>query len=122
MMTHREKVALVRSDLKRRGVNRFTIAPPMFRLLWALGIELPPPFFIPFLPLAVLLGVPFGTVMAVGIYLCARHFLLPSFIAVSFIAGVFVVAGASFGLITGGYFRWKAKSLNLPTWERYGTS
>jgi hypothetical protein len=45
----------------------------MFRTLWALGVEVPPPFFIHFFPLALLGGVPFGAGMAVFFFGCMDY-------------------------------------------------
>ena len=64
-MTQSEKVAHLISELKAKGINQYTTAPPMFRALWAFGVDVPPPFFIHFFPLALLVGLPFGAAMAV---------------------------------------------------------
>jgi hypothetical protein len=111
-MTHSEKVARLVSGLRAKGINQYTTAPPMFRTLWALGVEVPPPFSIHFFPLALLGGLPFGAGMAVFFWLYGLpHLLVPS-----------TIGGALFGLTMSGYFRWKAKALKLPTWESYGIS
>ncbi len=36
-MMHREKVERLIEDLRKRGVNPSTTAPPLFRLLWWLA-------------------------------------------------------------------------------------
>lgn len=48
-MTHDEKVAFLLDDLARKGIGRYTVAPPIYRLLWRLGIEVKPPLFASFL-------------------------------------------------------------------------
>jgi hypothetical protein len=112
-MTHGEKVAHLLSELKAKNVAQFTIAPPMFRLLWALGIEIPPPFFIHFFPLMFLGAVVGGSVTAVSMWLTMRHgaALVPC-----------TVLGVLSGLITAACYRWKAASLKLPDWKNYGIS
>jgi Family of unknown function (DUF6404) len=114
-MTHSEKVVRLTSELSAKGVKKLTIAPPIFRLLWAAGIEIPPPLFLGFFPLAILMGLPAGLAMSVVYWLSG----LPRILSRS------VIFGFGFGLIMGTYLRlynrWKAKRLNLPAWEDYGT-
>lgn len=83
----------------------------MFRHLWALGIKIPPPLFIRFLPLMFLMGLSFGSGMYVFMWLIVRRdVLLPC-----------AIGGALFGLYMAAYFRSKAKSLKLPSeWKDYG--
>jgi hypothetical protein len=56
----RQKVERLIADLRRRGVSPYTAAPPLFRLAWALGLDVPPPLFLGFLPLTLLMGAFFG--------------------------------------------------------------
>jgi hypothetical protein len=109
-LTHREKVDLLLSDLEAKGVGQHTIAPPMFRTLWALGVEIPPPFFIHFLPLSFLFAVGWGIPFGLFYWLMARrNVLLPCTIGAIF-----------FGVFVASYCRWKASSLKLPEWKDYG--
>ena len=59
-MPHRQKVQRLIEELGQQGVGSYTVAPPLFRLLWALGLETPPPFFLGFAKLAALMGITFG--------------------------------------------------------------
>jgi hypothetical protein len=98
------------SELEATGVSQYTIVPPVFRLFWAIGIEIPPPLFMGFLPLAFLLGLMWGTAMCIIMSLIlGRYAALP-----------FAIGGIPFGLFTAAYFRWKANSLKLPEWKDYG--
>jgi hypothetical protein len=114
-MTHREKVAHLVSELRAKGVNQSIVAPPVFRLLWAVGIQIPPPLFIPFLPLALFLavawGIPFGVFMWAVTRLHIRDLLLPC-----------AIGSAFFGLVAAAWNRWKAKKLKLPDWKHYEIS
>jgi general stress protein CsbA len=119
-MTHREKVALLVADLKAKGVNRYTTAPPLFRLVWSFGFELSPPFYISFFPIMLFAASWFGTWMGVCTWLIFMRrrrsltltgFLLP-----------IGVASLLFGFYVALYYRWKAKQLNLPEWRDYGES
>ena len=36
VMRHKEKVEFLLSELGHRGVSKFTVAPPLYRILWCL--------------------------------------------------------------------------------------
>jgi uncharacterized protein DUF6404 len=112
-MTHREKVDYLLSDPRTKGVNQYTIAPPVFRLLWAVGVEIPPPFFMHSLPLALFMGLPWAAgMMTVFMWLYGpRNVLLPC-----------VIGGVLFGLSMAAYYRLKAKRMKLSAWKSYGIS
>jgi hypothetical protein len=113
-VTHQQKVERLIAELGKQGVKPYTVAPPLFRLLWALGLNVPPPLFLRFLTLMVLMGVPFGTLWGICMWLIqwqAWH--------MSWEAAVVLSAGAGllFGLGMAWYYRWKAARLRLPPWE-----
>ncbi len=113
---HRQKVERLVADLRKQGVSRYTAAPPLFRLLWALGLAVPPPLFLGPRPLALLLGAFFGTFWGAFMWQFqwqASH--TPPGLAVLTAA----CAGLAFGLGMAGYYRWKAARLRLPPWESY---
>jgi hypothetical protein len=58
--THRRKVERLVEEAGRQGMSLHTVAPPLFRLLWALGLEVPPPLFLGFRKLTLLIGTGFG--------------------------------------------------------------
>jgi Family of unknown function (DUF6404) len=114
-MTHQQKVDHLIADLGTRGVGPYTVAPPFFRLLWALGLNVPPPFFLGFFSLTVFMGVFFGVLWGALMWLSqwrARHSLMT---AVTLSA----VTGLSFGLSMAWYYRRKARRLGLPSWNQY---
>lgn len=41
-MTHHQKVDHLITELGQQGVGSYTVAPPLFRLLWPLGFKVPP--------------------------------------------------------------------------------
>jgi hypothetical protein len=59
-MTHRQKVERLLAELGQRGVGSYAVARPLFRLLWALGLEIPPAFFLGSRQLTLLMGTTFG--------------------------------------------------------------
>ncbi len=64
-MTHQRKVDAYRKLMDARGVGRSTAVPPLWELLWRLGLHVPPPLFMGFVPLSVLMGSGFGTLFGV---------------------------------------------------------
>ena len=109
-MTHREKVEIALSDLTARGVKQGTIAPPIFKLLWKTGIEIPPPLFIRFVPLALLMGIGWGLPMAT---------IYAMFYPLKIVLSTAPFPVAFFGLTMAAIYRWKAYKLQLPAWKNY---
>jgi hypothetical protein len=116
-MTFREKVDYLIADLRGKGVSAYTTAPPLFRLFWALGINIPPPFFLGFLTLTLSIGSFFVIVWGILMWLQWWVWQNPVAMAVA----VSVAAGLAFGMGVAAYYRWKAARLGLPRlWEEYG--
>jgi len=115
-MTHQEKVDAFVNELAQRGVGKYTTAPPLYRLLWRLGIEVPPPHFAGFWSLTLLMGVFFAVFWGLFMWLFLwRGQDMP--IAVGIV--VAVIAGLLFGATMAAYYRWRARKLELPRWEDY---
>ena len=113
-MTHDEKVARLLQDLGQRGIGRYTIAPPMYRLLWRLGIKLKPPHFASFWSLAAITGVGYGVLLALMMLA-----LLWRSTPVSGVIGTAALAAILFGLFMAAYYRTRAHQLGLARWEDY---
>lgn len=120
-MTHDEKVTRLLNDLGQRGISRYTIAPPMYRLLWRLGIELKPPHFASFWSLAAVMGVGYGVFLAVFMGASTWASVRQSK-PLSAVIGIAALAAVLFGLFMGGYYRMQARKLGLPRWENYPAS
>ena len=123
-MTHRHKVDHLIEELGQQGVGAYTVAPPLFRLLWALGSEVPPPFFLGFGKLTLLMGTSFGILWGVlwGVFmwLWAWQGQLPAAIGALVTVFAAVLAGLLFGLVMAGFIRWKAERLGIASsWEDY---
>ena len=116
-MTHSQKTDRLVSELKAKGVGRNWSSPPLFRILWALGIEVPPPLFMHFFPLATLIGgFVFAMMAALRLWFLGLRADLPGdFLIIPTTAGFL-------GLLASWNFRRKAKKLHLPSWETYGIS
>ena len=115
-MTHRQKVDRLIADLGQRGVGASTVAPPLFRLMWALGLQVPPPLFLGFVPLTLLAGGIFGAFWGLFMWLLQWQFWQVPVEVVFLSAGG---AGLLFGLSMAAYCRWKAARLELSSWEKY---
>jgi hypothetical protein len=113
-MTHGEKVDHYLAMMARRKVHPQTAAPPLFRALWGLGLRVPPPHFIGFLPLMLASGILFGVGWGV-----AMRFLFWRGMGWPLMLGAAAGAGLSFGAAMAGYYRYSARKLGLPPWHRY---
>jgi hypothetical protein len=114
-MTHDEKVQYLIKDLGQRGVGPYTAAPPLYRLLWRLGIETPPPHFGGFLMPALWMGATFGIIWGVFMWFTFWRGQMEPTTAV----GTSVLAGCVFGAIMASCYRRQQKKLALPPWEDY---
>ena len=118
-MTHTEKLTAMHAHLPRLGLGRYTFAPPIYRLLWRFGIEISPPYFTPFVPLAIFQAVSFGLVMA-GL----MWFIDVLFPGSSPFSGVGIVKAASLSAVVFGFtiavvIRLQARRRRLPLWKDY---
>ncbi len=117
-MTHDEKVAYLLKDLGKKGIGQYTIAPPIYRLLWRLGVEVKPPHFASFWSLVGTTGVAFGIFWGIFMWFLVWQQSTP----VSLAVGAAALAGLVFGLVMAVYFRRRSRKLALPRWEDYPTS
>ena len=116
-MNHHEKVALLKEDLAARGVRKMTIAPPFFWLAWKMGVAVPPPHFLGFGALGLLMGGFFGVFWGAIMWLFVWSHQRMPVIGAGIVA---VAAGLFFGIAMASYYRWSARKLSLPSWRNYG--
>jgi hypothetical protein len=123
-MTHRQKVDHLIEELGKQGVSSDTAAPPLFRLFWKLGLEFPPPLFLRFGNLALVMGTCFG-ILEIPLWVVLMCLSLwpgelPLVMAFGQSVVAAVLAGAAYGLVMAWYLRSKAAQLGLPSsWEDY---
>lgn len=113
-MNHDEKVARFLDEMRRRGVNLSTAAPPAWRTAWRLGLRLPPPHFMEFVPLFLVTGTVFGAFWGLAMW-----FLVWRTMGSIFSATAALTAGVLFGFFMASYYRHSAVRLGLPPWEEY---
>lgn len=116
-MTHDEKIQALLQHARRHQVAPGSAAPPFWRLLWKLGLRLPPPHFLGFWQLVLVCGSFFGSIWGLVVYLLVwRAQQLPLAQA----AGTSLCAGALFGCVMAAVYRRQARRLRLPAWHDYG--
>jgi hypothetical protein len=112
-VTEREKIDAAVAELRSRKVGGSTAAPALYRLLWALGLRVPPPLFQGFPGLVLVHGTFFGLLLAlpIGLVTGVRN---PLEWVAAWVAG-----GLAFGVLMAAYFRGFARRLGLPRWAEY---
>src|SRR5262245_11516899 len=107
----------MRAHLSELGLSEGFHSPPLYRLLWRLGINAPPPLFSSFGAIAFvqgsLFGVCWGAIMWVALWSRTSRFSWQLALGVSLLAGVLFGAWMAF------LVRRRAKQLGLPLWRDY---
>lgn len=115
-MDHREKVDHLIEDLTSRGAWKSNVAPPLFQLLWKLGLEVRPPMFMGFVELLLTMGLPFGLIWTAVMWKLrwAEAGRAPLTMVVT--GAVAAVAFAALMTPVMGHLR---KKYGLTTWDAY---
>jgi Family of unknown function (DUF6404) len=122
-MQHGEKVRVMIAELTKRGFSQYTVAPPVFRLLWAIGYDVPPPMFNSFWRnfgwMSGIFGISFGLIFG-GVFILPKWLATPDkFSILEALAFTTLFSGLLFGLSMATYFHAQAKKLKLPSWDEY---
>ena len=105
--------------LEATGIWRSNYKPPVVRLLWYLGLDVPPPHFASFASNACLTGCFFGVVWGLVMWL----FVWPTYsISATAAAEAALLAGLFFGLAMASYYAYGKYKHELPSWQELGTS
>jgi membrane associated rhomboid family serine protease len=103
--------------LSQRGLPRHRYEPPLFRLLWKIGIQVPPPHYMGFAKVAVSFGAWFavfwGSLMWLLMWSRQGRSLADDALAAT-------VAGACFGLLMAWFYERDRRKFSLPAWESFG--
>jgi hypothetical protein len=110
--SHSEKVRDFIALMSEAGVSQYHVAPPLYRLLWRLGVKVRPPHFQSFLVLTSITGGLFGLGMLCVSLLWADVPNVVAFLLSS-------MAGVTFGVTMAAYFKQQAKDIQLPSWDKY---
>jgi hypothetical protein len=117
--THAEKVEYLIRDLAHHGWQRNAVAPPLFRLLWKLGIEVPPPPFLGYLGHALLIGGFFSVGWYLSMLVWCWYWQLWEVLGPLQLLLIAAVAGPLFGLMMAGPRLRGRPDLKLPPWRGY---
>ena len=113
-MTFEQKKARAIALMDSKKMWRSNYAPPLLRILWRLGIRLPPLPFMPFWQVTVLTGGLWGTSWG-----CAMWFIYwgPSGMVAGEAIIISITGGFLFGLCMASFHWWRRKVNRLPPWD-----
>ncbi len=100
--------------LKASGMRESNYLPPIVRLLWRLGFQVPPPHFVGAPAVALVAGVFFGVTWAALMWLVLWRATEFSFVHALMAAAL---AGLLFGVSMSAYYAYGRKKHRLPTWN-----
>ena len=113
-MTFEEKKQRALALMAEKKMWRSNYAPPLLRLLWKFGIQIPPPPFMPFWQNVLCFGGFFGTFWGLFMWLTIWGNVEGGVIITlqrSLFAGVF------FGFFMALYHYWRKRVNKLPDWN-----
>ncbi|CAN5770775.1 DUF6404 family protein [soil metagenome] len=93
---------------------RSNYEPPILRLFWRLGIDLPPPHFSSFGITVLFSGGLFGLEMVAFFMLVEDLSWLESIVLAPF-------AGLIFGVVLAAYYSYGKRKYQLPSWQQLDT-
>ena len=111
-----QKLAAALELLSTTGMWRITYAPPLFRLLWNLGVEVPPPHFCRLSALAIFFVPFFGITWGTAMWFAAwsrRGMALEKAATLALLAGLLLGLGMAAGT------RRAAKKHGIPLWRDF---
>ena len=102
--------------LESKGIGKSTYSPPLFRLLWKIGVQVPPPHMAGFGFNALVMGGFFGVLwgMLMWLLLWGRQGM-----QIWTAVATALMAGLLFGLMMACYLRWSAKKREIPSWQEF---
>ena len=101
------------------GISSANYLPPAVRHLWRLGVQVPPPHFVPFGKAALVSGAAFGCGWGVVMYLLSL-FVPGLNVSVQGLAMASLAVGVLFGLSMATYYACGRRRNRLPHWETLG--
>ncbi len=113
-MTFEQKKARAIALMDSKKMWRSNYAPPLLRILWRLGIRLPPLPFMPFWQVTVLTGGLWGISWG-----CAMWFIYwgPSGMVAGEAIIISITGGGLSGLCMASFHWWRRKVKRLPSWD-----
>jgi hypothetical protein len=119
-MTDDRKIEEYKRLMAEKGIGPATASPPLWQLLWSMGIPLPPPLYMGFLPLALFGGTFFGVLFgAFAWYMGSKGIRTMS---LKEAADVGLITGTAFGISVAWLSRRLARKHGLGSWSALGTA
>ena len=100
--------------LAATGIRKSNYCPPVLRLLWRLGLQVPPPHFASFGGVAATAGVLFATLWGSAMWLITWS---SGGMSLAAALGTAALGGTLFGLSLGSYYAFGRKLHQLPAWQ-----
>ncbi len=116
-MTNISKLESYKQHMAANGVGESTAFPPAWNMLWSIGVKIPPPPFLGFVPLALISGGLFGPMFGVGAWFLGNRGVRE--MPVNEALWVALITGAVFGLIMAAYYRHLARKHRLGSWAAF---
>lgn len=115
-MTFDEKVAAAKDYLAAKGISHVAYAPTLVKLLWRLGLKVPPPHFAGFFGTLLVSGTFFGVLWGVIMWFSGwSSHGMPLLYAIGISAGI----GLAIGLCVAAYYRYAARKYSIPSWDEF---
>ncbi|CAI1706738.1 Uncharacterised protein [Serratia fonticola] len=113
-MTFDEKKERALALMAEKKMWRSNYAPPLLRLLWKFGVQIPPPPFMSFWLNVLCFGVFFGSVW--GLFMWFTIWNSEGYSAIMALQ-TSLFAGGLFGLMMALYHYWRKRVNKLPNWD-----
>ena len=119
-MTDDRKIETYKELMAAKGIAMSTASPPLWALMWSLGINLPPPLYMGFIPLFLFAGSFFGIVFGAGVWVVRYMESRP--MSLHEAGGIALITGIAFGLAIAWFTRRLARKHCLGTWAAFSAS
>lgn len=112
--SYQDRLARAMAELDASTISSLNYAPPMFRISRRLGLKPRPPHYMSFRRAVLLLGPLFGVLWGSLMWLLQWR---DAEVATPVVLLGSILAGAIFGLLMAGYYRWAGSQAGLSKWE-----
>ena len=116
-MTMSSKLESYKQHMAANGVSESAAFPPAWNMLWSMGVKLPPPPFLGFIPLVLISGGFFGPLVGIGAWLLGNRGVRE--MPVNDALWVALFTGAAFGVMMAAYYRRMARKHRLGSWAAF---
>ncbi|ABD56790.1 DUF6404 family protein [Jannaschia sp. CCS1] len=111
---YQTRIARAMAELEASSINSLNYAPPLFRVARRLGLKPRPPHYMSFGRAVLILGPIFGIFWGALMYVVQWR---AADLALGLVVSASLMAGALFGLLMAGYYRWAGSQAGLTKWE-----